>query len=79
PLGMKMSKRLKEFFIDEKIPKFDRDKVLIFCDEEKILWIAGHRIDDRVKVDEKTNNILMLKIERITENKARAAERLKRR
>nr|HPR18773.1 tRNA lysidine(34) synthetase TilS [Candidatus Cloacimonadota bacterium] len=30
PLGMNNCKRLKDFFIDEKIPKFDRDKVLIF-------------------------------------------------
>lgn len=77
PLGMKHHKKLKDFFIDEKIPKFDRDKVLIFSDDEKILWVAGHRVDDRVIVDDNTKNILMLKIEKMAKKKARAAERIK--
>ncbi|MDO9577416.1 MAG: tRNA lysidine(34) synthetase TilS [Candidatus Cloacimonadales bacterium] len=79
PLGMQYSKKLKDFFIDEKVPKFERDKVLIFCDEEKILWIAGYRIDNRVITSESTNNILMIKIEKMAVNKARAAERIKKR
>ena len=79
PLGMEHSKKLKDFFIDEKVSKFERDKVLIFCDEEKILWIAGLRIDNRVVATKSTNNILMIKIEKMAVNKARAAERIKKR
>ncbi len=79
PLGMQHHKKLKDFFIDEKISKFDRDKVLIFCDEEKILWVAGQRVDNRVAVDENTKNILMLKIEQMEIKKPRAAERIKKR
>ncbi|HHE37315.1 MAG TPA: hypothetical protein ENL20_01940, partial [Candidatus Cloacimonetes bacterium] len=76
PLGMDHPKKIKDFFIDEKIPKFDRDKILIFCDEEKILWIAGLRIDNRVALSEKTKNILMIKIEKMSVQKARHAERI---
>lgn len=79
PLGMKNSKKLKDFFIDEKVPKFERDKVLLFCDNEKILWIAGMRIDNRVAVTNSTKNILKLKIEKIASHKARPAERFKKR
>jgi tRNA(Ile)-lysidine synthase len=76
---MKHSKKIKDFFIDEKIPKFERDKVLILCDEEKIIWVAGHRIDNRVLTDKSTNNILMVKVEKMAVKKVRAAERIKKR
>ncbi len=79
PLGMKHAKKLKDFFIDEKVPKFERDKVLIFCDSEKILWVAGYRIDNRINVSSKTKNILRIKIEKMTVKRARAAERVKKR
>ncbi|MCD6176834.1 MAG: tRNA lysidine(34) synthetase TilS [Candidatus Cloacimonetes bacterium] len=76
PLGMQHSKKLKDFLIDEKVPKFDRDKVLIFCDQEKIIWLAGHRIDNRVVTTNTTRDILQIKIERMATKKMRAAERI---
>ena len=76
PLGMQHNKKLKDFLIDEKVPKFDRDKVLIFCDKEKIIWLAGYRIDDRVVTSEQTQNILQISIEKMATNKMRAAERI---
>ncbi len=76
PLGMQHNKKLKDFLIDEKVSKFDRDKVLIFCDKEKIIWLAGHRIDDRVVTSEQTQNILQISIERMATKKMRAAERI---
>jgi len=60
PLGMDHPKKLKDFFIDEKVPKFERDKVLLFCDKENIIWVAGHRIDNRVITSEDTGNILLI-------------------
>lgn len=79
PLGMEHFKRLKDFFIDEKVPKFERDNILIFTDAEKIIWVSGLRIDNRVAIGEATKNILMLRIERISASKTRAAERIKKR
>lgn len=76
PLGMQHSKKLKDFLIDEKVPKFDRDKVLIFCDDEKIIWLAEHRIDNRVVTSKQTQNILKIRIEKMTTKKMRAAERI---
>jgi tRNA(Ile)-lysidine synthase len=79
PLGMENPKKLKDFFIDEKVPKFDRDNVLIISDAEKILWIAGLRVDNRVAITEKTSNILKVRIEKMAVKKARAAERITKR
>ncbi len=60
PINFKGSKKLKDFFIDEKIPKYLRDSIPIIRDEEKILWIVGYRMDHRVKVDENTEKILYI-------------------
>ncbi len=69
PFGMSGFKKLKDFFIDEKIEKFQRDKVVIFCDAEKIIWIANNRIDQRVAVDDETRRFVMFTIEDIKESK----------
>lgn len=61
PLGMKGVKKVKDFFIDEKIPNIKRDRVPIVIDNQgRIIWIAGMRMDDRFKVTEKTEEIIKL-------------------
>lgn len=60
PLGMSGAKKLKDFFIDEKIPRHKRDQIPIIHDEEKIIWVYGYRQDDRTKVTERTENILII-------------------
>ncbi len=77
PLGMSKSKRVKEFFIDEKVPKFERDKVPIIADMEKIVWIVGHRIDERVKCDETSTRYLHITAEPVTDGRKRSANRKK--
>ena len=52
PLGMKGAKKLKDFFIDEKIPRFLRKKVPVFETRDGIIWVGGLRMDDRFKADE---------------------------
>ncbi|MDD4309147.1 MAG: tRNA lysidine(34) synthetase TilS [Candidatus Cloacimonetes bacterium] len=77
PFGMTNFKRLKEFFIDEKVPKFDRDFVPILDDGEKIFWIVGHRIDNRVRYDENSSHYLQIIAESTAEKPKRAANRKK--
>lgn len=43
-------KSLHEFMIDEKIPRRLREFIPILADEEKILWVAGYRADERAAV-----------------------------
>ena len=58
PLGMQGKKRLKKFFIDRKVPRHKRHIIPIIVDTEGIVWVAGHSIDERVKLHTETNTIL---------------------
>ncbi len=62
PLGMEEEKKLQDFFTDLKIPKHSRGLIPVFKDKEKIIWIAGHRIDQRVRITENTSKILYIKV-----------------
>lgn len=66
PLGMKDSVKLKDFFINEKIPVEKRDAIPIFESNGKIFWVAGLRIDERFKVNENTKKILMIELKKIS-------------
>lgn len=64
PLGMKGKKKLKDFFIDLKIPKEKRDDIPILTINDKIAWVVGIRTSEEFKVDKDTGKILMIKVER---------------
>lgn len=53
PLGMKNSKKVKDLFIDLKVPRFLRRRVPIFTSKGEIMWIGGIRMDERFKVRKK--------------------------
>lgn len=61
PLGMNGEKKVKDFFIDEKVSFEERYKVPLVCDEEGIIWVVGHRIDERYKLEESTEKGLLIK------------------
>jgi tRNA(Ile)-lysidine synthase len=48
--------------IDQKFSKTDKEKLWILESQSRIIWLIGHRLDDRFKVTEHTRSIL--KIER---------------
>jgi tRNA(Ile)-lysidine synthase len=62
PLGMSQPKKLNEFMIDSKIPRAWRRRVPIVCSPDQIIWVAGWRIDERVKVTETTTKVLRLEM-----------------
>lgn len=62
PLGMKGSKKLQDFFVDEKIPAELREQIPIVESAGRIVWVGGQRIDDRAKVTGKTKQIVKLEL-----------------
>ncbi|MHB8908739.1 MAG: tRNA lysidine(34) synthetase TilS [Syntrophales bacterium] len=58
PLGMAGMKKVKSYFIDSKIHSLLRNKIPLLVDDRSVVWIAGERISDRVKVTGRTKKVL---------------------
>lgn len=53
PLGMKGKKLLSDFFTDQKINVLERKKIPLLTCGKEVLWIAGYRISNQIKVTKK--------------------------
>jgi len=62
PLGMTGYKKLSDFFIDNKIPVHEKNKIWLLCSGPKIVWIMRHRIDNRYKITPQTKRIIVIRI-----------------
>jgi tRNA(Ile)-lysidine synthase len=62
PLGMKGTKKVKDVFIDKKIPKEIRDLIPIVCSGEDIIWLPGITINEDFKANSETKCFLKLEI-----------------
>jgi tRNA(Ile)-lysidine synthase len=63
PLGMRGKKKLSKYFKDEKLSLADKEKCLLLCSGEDIVWVLGRRADDRFKVTENTKKILKIELQ----------------
>ena len=58
PLGMKGSKLLSDFFVDQKFTETQKEQVLLLVSADgDIVWVVGYRIDDRYKVTLETKSV----------------------
>ena len=62
PLGMTGTKKLSDFFINQKYTLFQKEEQWLLTSNNEIVWIIGKRIDDRFKVTETTKKTLILKL-----------------
>ncbi len=51
PFGAKGKKKLSDFFINNKINLFEKNKIKLLCCENQIMWIIGYRSDERFKIN----------------------------
>jgi len=60
PLGMKGTKKLSDFFKDQKFSLFDKENVWILANKEHIIWIVGYRMDERCRVNDSIDKVLVI-------------------
>jgi len=63
PLGLNGFKKVKDIFIDKKVPREERKRIPILESQGDIVWVGGIRVDHRYRVTEDTKRILRCKIE----------------
>ncbi|MDQ0202757.1 tRNA lysidine(34) synthetase TilS [Pectinatus haikarae] len=62
PKGLNGHKKLKDLFIDNKIPRASRDKIPVLFDDRGIVWVAGIQQDSRCVPTEKTTVFIRLSL-----------------
>lgn len=54
--------KLKSYFINEKVPREERDRMLLIADGDHIVWIPGMRMSSAYQIGNQTKRILKIKI-----------------
>jgi len=66
PFGLDRKKKLQDFFVDRKVARADRDHVPLVVDEsDRILWVAGHEIDEAFRVTDASQAVLILTLRQV--------------
>lgn len=60
PSGMQGKKKVSKYFKDEKFTLFQKQDTWILESNNKIVWIIGHRADERFKVENTTQTIIQI-------------------
>jgi len=60
PIGLKGTKKISDFLTEAKVNSKSRKKQLILLNEDKIIWVVGHRIDESVIINEETKKIIKI-------------------
>jgi tRNA(Ile)-lysidine synthase len=63
PLGGPGSRKLQDFFVDSGVPRAARHRVPVVVSGNRIVWVAGHRLDDRFKLRPETTRALRLTVD----------------
>jgi len=62
PLGMGNKKKLSDFFIDNKVPRTEKDMATVLEANGEVIWVVGYRIDDRYKTTRQTREVLQFRV-----------------
>jgi tRNA(Ile)-lysidine synthase len=60
PLGMKGTKKISDFLIDNKVPLPDKQHIWVIESSGNIIWVVNHRIDDRYRITASTSQVLLI-------------------
>lgn len=59
------SKKLKDLFIDLKIPREDRCKIPVMADEQGIIFVGDYKVSENYKIDSETKEVLKISFKKL--------------
>ncbi len=60
PLGMGGKKKISDYLVDNKVPVNEKSEIWVLASGNNIVWLVGHRIDDRYKITPQTKNCFLV-------------------
>jgi tRNA(Ile)-lysidine synthase len=60
PFGRNHRKKLSDYFTDEKFSLLDKENIWVLCCRKNIIWVVGHRIDNRFRITTRTQEVLKI-------------------
>ncbi|MDE0427227.1 MAG: tRNA lysidine(34) synthetase TilS [Candidatus Poribacteria bacterium] len=61
PYGMQGTKKVKDFFIDAKVPRYKRDSIPLLVCGDQVLWLIGYTTCEPFKIKPSTQQYLYLR------------------
>jgi tRNA(Ile)-lysidine synthase len=62
PLGAPGAKKIKKYFIDQKVPFEMREQLPLILAGNKIIWVAGYQIAHDCKITKQSKKVLLLRL-----------------
>lgn len=62
PLGMSGTMKLKKYLISKSIPQHKRDDLILLCQGNEVLWVAGVGLSNKILVTDKPTHKITLKL-----------------
>ena len=62
PIGLKGRKKLSDYFVNNKFSIFEKEDCYLMCSGDDIVWIIGHRMDDRFKITSNTKKVYIAEL-----------------
>lgn len=64
PFGMTGKKKLSDFFTDRKFNLKEKEETWLLLSGEDVVWVVGHRSDDRFKITSTTEHVLQIEVKK---------------
>lgn len=58
PLGMEGTIKVSDYLTNNKVSLMEKEKVLVLTNYTDIIWVCGHRINEKFKIKKESTNVL---------------------
>jgi tRNA(Ile)-lysidine synthase len=57
PLGMNRKKKISDFLVDLKVPRYAKEEVIVLLSSDQIVWVVGYRISQQFRITKQTQQV----------------------